>query len=285
LQATTKSVTESLEQFHFSDVARTLYDFFWSEFCDWYVEMAKGRLYDQSDPVNRPPREPEIRQPAQRLVVGVLDAILRLMHPVMPFVTETIWQALNEAAFERGLPAPEPSAQSAMIAPWPEFPDSWRNPDVETRLGRMQELVRGIREIRNQFMVDDMTTVDVFVRCSKELAADFQTLSPFISQLAIVKNLTCGPSTGKPPQSASKVADEFALYVSLAGLIDPVKEKARLEKQLTEKRKFLSDAQTKLGNESFVSKAPPEVVQENREQMADLQKQIAALEENLRDLI
>jgi valyl-tRNA synthetase len=273
LQATTKAVTQSLEQFHFSDVARTLYDFFWSEFCDWYVEMSKGRLKDE-----------DARPLAQRMLVGVLDAILRLMHPVMPFVTETIWQALNEAAFERGLPAPEPSAESVMIAPWPEIPESWRNADVEARIDRMQALIRGIREIRNQFMVDDKTSVDVFVKCSQEIANDFQTLRPFIAQLAMVKDLTSGPNTAKPPQAASKVTEDFALYVSLAGLIDVAKERGRLEKQLAEKRRFLAAAEAKLNDEKFVSKAPPEVVQEKREQLAELKKQIAALEENLRDL-
>ncbi|HLW65770.1 MAG TPA: valine--tRNA ligase [Gemmataceae bacterium] len=273
LQATTKAVTESLEQFHFSDVARTLYDFFWSEFCDWYVEMSKGRLKDE-----------DARPLAQRMLVGVLDAILRLMHPVMPFVTETIWQAMNEAAFERGLPAPEPSAESVMIAQWPEFPESWHNADVEARIGRMQALIRGIREIRNQFMVDDKTTVEVFVKCSQGIANDFQTLQPFIAQLAMVKDLTCGPNTAKPPQAASKVTEDFALYVSLAGLIDVAKERGRLEKQLAEKQKFLAAAEAKLNDEKFVSKAPPEVVQEKRDQMAELKKQIAALEENLREL-
>ena len=126
LATTTETITEHLEGFRFSDAARTIYDFTWSEFCDWYLEMSKGRLKDDAS-----------RPLAQRMLVGVLDAILRLIHPVMPFVSESIWQALNEAAFERGLPAPEPSAESVMIAPWPEFPESWHNADVEARIGRM----------------------------------------------------------------------------------------------------------------------------------------------------
>src|SRR5262249_44874365 len=154
LAAVTKKVAELLEGYHFSDVARTLYDFTWSEFCDWYLEMSKGRLKDDAS-----------RPLAQRMLVGVLDAILRLIHPVMPFVSESIWQALNEAAFERGLPAPEPSSESVMIAAWPKFPEAWQNAAVERSIGRMQDLVRGVREIRNQFMVDDRTQLSVAVRC------------------------------------------------------------------------------------------------------------------------
>src|SRR5439155_25050004 len=107
LQFTASLVTAQLEQYQFSSVARTVYDFFWSEYCDWYVEMSKGRLKHEAS-----------RPLAQRMLAGTLDAILRLIHPVMPFVTESIWQALNDAAFERGLPAPEPSADSVMIAAW-----------------------------------------------------------------------------------------------------------------------------------------------------------------------
>ena len=148
----------------------------------------------------------------------------------------------------------------------------------------MQELVRAVREIRNQYMVDDRKALDVFVRCTESVAADFRALAPFIQQLAGVGALTCGPDTAKPPQASSKVHNEFSLYVSLAGLIDIAKEKARIEKQLAEKRKHLQSGQAKLANESFVSSAPPDVVQKQRETVAETEKQIAALEENLRDL-
>src|SRR5262249_19918425 len=221
---------------------------------------------------------------AQRMLVGVLDAILRLIHPVMPFVSESIWQALNEAAFERGLPAPEPSTESVMIAAWPKFPDAWQDPALGRSIGRMQTLVGGVREIRNQFMVDDRTQLTVAVRCSAEVAAEFEPLRPFVALLAGVADLKCGPDVAKPPQAASKVLTGFDLYVSLAGLIDPAKEKARLEKQHAEKTKLVQSKEAKLANEGFVARAPADVVQMERDSVAELRKQIAALEENLRDL-
>jgi valyl-tRNA synthetase len=273
LRTTTAEVTEQLEGYHFSDVARTIYEFTWSEFCDWYVEMSKKRL---NDPAGRPL--------AQRMLVGVLDAILRLAHPIMPFVTESIWQALNEAAFERGLPAPEPSSESVMIAPWPAFPEAWRDATVEARLVRMQALVRAVREVRNRYMVDQKKSLDVFVRCSEEVANDFRSLTPFITMLAGVGQLACGPGVAKPPQAATAVQPEFEAYVSLAGLIDVQVEIKKLEKQLAEKRRFLEAAQAKLNNDNFVKNAPAAVVQQQQEQVAELQNQIKAIEENLRDL-
>jgi valyl-tRNA synthetase len=273
LATTTRAVTEHLEGYRFSEVARTVYDFTWSEFCDWYVEMSKDRL-----------RDPAGRPVVQRVLAGILDMILRLVHPIMPFVAESIWQALAEAAFERGLPAPEPAAESVVIAPWPELPRAWQDPGIEQRLARMQELVKAVREIRNHYMVDLKTALDVSVRCSPETAEDFRALQPFIATLAGVGRLECGPEVAKPAQAASHVHPEFTAYVSLVGLIDVAAEIKRLEKQLADKRKHLQSAQAKLENPNFASKAPAEVVQQQHDLVADLQKQIEALTANLRDL-
>jgi valyl-tRNA synthetase len=273
LATTTAAVTQHLENYRFSEVARTIYDFTWSEFCDWYVEMSKRRLQD-----------PAARPLVQRVLVGVLDGVLRLAHPIMPFVAESIWQPLNETAFERGLPAPEPAAESVVIAPWPNLPESWRDAEMETRIGRMQELIRAVREVRNRYNVDQKTLLDTFVPCSETIAEDFRTLTPFIRALAGVGRLECGPDTAKLRHSATHITPEFEVYVSLAGLIDRDAEKARLEKLRAEKQKHLQAARAKLSNANFVERAPADVVQQQRDLVADLQAQIKALEENLKEL-
>jgi valyl-tRNA synthetase len=273
LAATAAAVTEQLEGYHFAEVARTLYDFTWSEFCDWYVEMSKGRLKD-----------PAGRALAQRVLVGVLDAIVRLIQPVMPFLAESVWQALNAVAPERGLPEPAKAVESVCVALWPGYPEDWRDPGIEARIGRMQELVRGVREVRNRYMVDPRTELAVNVRCRPEVAGDFQALEPFIRQLAGIGSFACGPDTGKPKQAAGIVHADFEAYVSLTGLIDVGKEVQRLQKQLAEKRKHLQGTQAKLGNASFVERAPAEVVQQQREQVVELEAQIRTLEANLREL-
>jgi valyl-tRNA synthetase len=273
LATTTAAITQQLESYRFSEAARTIYDFTWSEFCDWYVEMSKGRLRDEAT-----------RPLVQRVLAGVLDAILRLVHPIMPFVAESIWQALGEAAFERGLPAPEPAAESVVIAPWPNFPSQWQDNAMEARIGRMQELVRAVREVRNSYKADLKASLDVTVRCSGVLAEDFRTLAPFIRTLAGVGDLESGADAAKPRQSATRVQPEFEVYVSLAGLIDVPSEIKRLKKQLDEKLRHLQAARAKLGNSNFVDKAPAEIVQQQRELVADLEAQVQALETNLRDL-
>lgn len=272
LSATVTAVTEELENYHFSDVARTLYDFIWSQFCDWYVEMAKGRL--KSDD----------RATVQRMLVGVLDVVVRLVHPIMPFVAESIWQALNDVAFERGLPGPEPASESVVIAPWPSLPDAWRQPEIERRIGRMQELVRAVREVRNRYNIEPRAPLEAHVRCAADVAADFKSLGAFIAQLAGVGTLEAGPDVKKPAQATSHVTPDFEVHVSLKGLIDVAAELKRLEKQLADKRRALAGGQAKLDNPSFRDRAPADVVQQQRDQVADLQKQIDVLENSMREL-
>ncbi len=273
LATVTQATTAALEGYHFSEVARGLYEFVWSEFCDWYIEMSKGRLKDVAS-----------RPLAQRVLVGVLDGILRLVQPVMPFVAESLWQALNEVALHRGLPRPMDAAESVVIAPWPEYPEAWISPVVEARFARLQELVRGVREVRNRYQVDDKTRLDVSVKAGEAIATDFTELAAFIGPLAGIANFTAGSTITKPKQAGTVVKPEFEAFVSLAGLIDVAAEVKRLEKQLADKRKSLDGARAKLANEKFVGSAPAEVVQQQRDLAADLEAQIRAMEENLRDL-
>lgn len=291
LATTTEQVTASLDGYHFSEAIRTIYDFTWSEFCDWYVEMAKGRLQRvRSASKNDDPSPPtplpggERGDHVQRVLVGVLDGILRLVQPIMPFVAESIWQALNEAAFERGLPCPDPARESVVIAPWPQYPAEWKDAAVEERIGHMQELVRAVREVRNRYNVEPKTMLDVHVRCQERVAGDFRALDQFIRMLSGVGSLHLGPDVTKPAQAASHVTPEFEVYVSLKGLIDVAAEVKRLEKQIAEKRKFLAGLQAKLNNANFVKGAPAEVVQQQRDKAAETEQQIAALETNLREL-
>jgi valyl-tRNA synthetase len=273
LAATAEAVTAQFEGYHFSEAARTIYDFAWSEFCDWYLEMSKGRLSDTSG-----------RAAVQRVLVGVLDAILRLVQPIMPFVAESLWQALNEAAFERGLPAPEPAAESVTVAAWPAFPAAWKDARAEAQFKRMQDLVGAVREMRDRPGISAKTSVNVSVRCGAAMAEDFRALAPFISALAGVGRLECGPDTVKPKQATTSVHPEFEAYLSLEGLIDVGAEVARLEKKKAEILRALQAARAKLANSNFVDRAPADVVQQEKDRVNDLQAQIQVIEENLHDL-
>jgi valyl-tRNA synthetase len=198
LATTASAVTDQLEGYRFSEAVRAIYDFTWSEFCDWYLEMSKGRL-----------RDADGRAVAQRVLIGVLDAILRLVQPIMPFVAESIWQARAEAAPRRGLPAPADAAESVVIAPWPAFPEDWKDAAMEARMALMQELVRVVREVRNRYQIDARTPLDVSVRCPEATADDLRALAPFITSLAGAGQLECGPTTAKPRQSATHLQPQF----------------------------------------------------------------------------
>jgi valyl-tRNA synthetase len=268
LATTTKLVTESLEQFHFSKVAAAIYEFTWSEFCDWYIEMAKGRL---KDPASRPA--------VQRVLVNVLDGILRLVHPVMPFLAESLWHALNEAA-----PSRDGITESVVIAAWPEYPAEWIDAGVESRFARMQELVRGVREVRNRYQVDDKTKLDVSVKAGDAVAKDFTELAAFIGPLAGIANFTASPTAAKPKQAGTVVRPDFEAFVNLEGLIDAAAEAKRIEKQLAEKRKQLDGVKAKLANPAFADKAPADVVQVQRDLQSSIENEIKSLEELLKDL-
>ena len=268
LATTAQAMTAALGGFRFAEVARLIYEFTWTEFCDWYIEMSKAR---RSDPT------------CQRVLVGVLDGILRLVHPIMPFLAESLWEYLREAAPVRGFPTPTEAEESVCIAKWPAF-DAMIDDSTESSIARMQELVRGVREIRNRYQVDDKTKLDLTVKCSAEVAAEFQSLERFIVQQAGVSTVTFGPDAAKPKQSGSVVAESFEASVNLAGLIDPVAETKRTEKQIADLRKQVGAMQGKLGNAAYLKNAPPELVEETKVKVIELEKQIGLLEANLASL-
>ena len=265
--------THLLDTYQLSEAARVLYDFTWSEFCDWYIEMAKARL-----------RDPQSRVLAQNILVAVLEAIVKLLHPLMPFVTESIWQALAQAAPQRGVPKPRSAPESVTIAPWPSFPQSYRDPTIEANIQLMQDLVRSIRSIRNDFRIDDRQSVDIYVRTDNESAQSLEALSSYIGLLAKTAKQSFGPQVPRPRQAATAVHNRFELYVDLADLIDIPAELKRLSKQKLEKEKLLQSVRARLSNPDFVHKAPPDVVTQFRNQEKDLEQQLELLRANIAQL-
>ena len=267
LATTTVAVSAALDGYRFAEATRLIYEFTWSEFCDWYLEMAKSR---RSDPVG------------QRVLVGVLDGILRLAHPIMPFVTESLWTALNEVAPIRGLAAPMPRLENVCMVEWPHYPAEFTAPQTEAEIGRMQELIRAIREVRNRYQLDAKTKTELVMTAAH--ARPFEKLTPFIVGMADLSGITLTETATKPKHSASIVHADFEARLLLEGLIDPATESKRLDKQIAEARKQAAALQGKLSNVSYVKNAPAEVVQESREKVAELTRQAETLEENLRDL-
>ncbi len=268
LATTAQAMTAALEGFRFAEAAKLIYEFTWTEFCDWYIEMSKAR---RSDPT------------CQRVLVGVLDGILRLVHPIMPFLAETLWEYLRDAAPVRGFPVPTEAEMHVCIAKWPAM-DSLIDNSTESSIARMQELIRGVREIRNRYQVEAKTKLELTVTCTAEVAAEFTALQPFIAQLGGISTATFGPTAVKSKQSGSVVNEAFEASVNLEGLIDLAVETKRTEKLIADLQKQVGGMQGKLNNASYVKNAPPELVLETKGKVAELEKQMGLLAANLKSL-
>jgi valyl-tRNA synthetase len=273
LATVNKTVDEALKEYRYADAARVLYDFAWDEFCSFYVEMVKGRLQSDSQ-----------RTVAQRVLAHTLDTLLRLLHPMIPFLTEEVWQRLGEYAPRRTLGDHHPAAESVMIAPWPEFDEKRQNPEIEARFARFQEVLRAVRDIRSRQNVPPKTDLKFSVRCDAATAALIEPMEPYFASMAGAQAVAWGPDVNPPELSANVTLSGMEVVVDLAGLIDVAAEMARMKKEVEKLDGFIAAKEKKLSNANFVDRAPAEVVQKERESLADLQSQLAAAKEVLERL-
>ena len=273
LATVTDEVTSLLNVYKFDAATRSLRDFVWNEFCDWYLEMIKPRLRDEA-----------LKPVAQRVLVSVLDTTLRLLHPFTPFITEELWQRLNEIAPSRGLPIPTPAADAIIVAPWPSGLETWRDSALEARFQRLQDLIVAVRNVRGTYNISPSLTVTISVRCSSESAADLEQVKSQFENLAKATLTAAGPDVARPKASVSFSLGDSTGYLPLEGLVDLTAERQRQQKEADKLRGFIAGTEKKLGNENFVAKAPPEVVAEIRQTLANQQKQLASVEEIIRQL-
>ncbi|MCD4726635.1 MAG: valine--tRNA ligase [Pirellulales bacterium] len=268
LATVTEQVSEALEQYRYADAARTLYDFAWDEFCSFYVEMVKGRLQDDVG-----------RMVAQRVLAHALDVLLRLLHPMIPFLTEDVWHRLGRLAPERGIDAPLPAAESIMTAPWPQCDPMRRDPEIEAQFARFQEVLRAVRDIRARQNVPPKTPIKFSVRCGAEVAELLEPMKPYFSSMAGAEPVEFGPDATAPALSAGATLPNIEVYVDLAGLIDVEAEIASKRREAEKIAGFIAAKEKKLSNAGFVERAPAEVVQKERESLKDIQDQLAAVEQ------
>ena len=278
LTRTIGSVTNDLGRFAINYVANNLHTFVWREFCDWYVEMVKSRLGEDTEPASR--------LAAQRCLAYVLDQILRLLHPIIPFVTDEIWHHLNRALPARGLSCAEqvPAAESVMVAPWPEANEDLEDLSSETEMERFQIIVRSVRNIRKKLGLPERQKLNTHVKVpDAETAEALDSHRPLLQKLALVGEVHIGPEIDKPENAAAEVVDDIEVYVPL-GDIDLSGERERLQGRLENLSQQIQSCKQKLSNEKFVARAPAEVVQREQERLHDFQDQYERLERNLNDL-
>ncbi|MFA4844365.1 MAG: valine--tRNA ligase [Candidatus Margulisiibacteriota bacterium] len=257
---TIKQVTKNIDAYEFGEAARALYDFIWSELCDWYVEIAKVRLYGE---------DPKAKQAVLAVLLSVLEGTLKLLHPFMPFITEELYQKLSPKSELK-------TPNSIMLEHWPEADEKVIDVKVEAEMGRVMELVRAVRNIRAEFNVPHGTEVAVTI-------VSTQTVSePYLKALAKVGKIELVASLKeKPKQSASAVISGAEVYVNLAGLIDPAKESARLTKDKEKLEGELVKIDARLKDHNFLSRANPESVAKEREKQVEYATRVKLLAERL----
>ena len=261
LHAAHTATDAAYDAYDWATVCRTLFHFMWDEVADWYIEAVKLRIYGD---------DPAAAATARRVGRFVLEHVLRLLHPVMPFVTETLWRELTGAAGGR---------DSLMVAAWPATSDRWHDPDAEAGFAVLQDLVTELNRFRSQNGIAPSMRFPVVV--SSEEPALLAAEGPLVASLAGLSELRVVEELADTPGSTTIRFGGGQAQVALAGLIDVEAELARLGRELAKARDDLDRVEGKLANEGFTSRAPAEVVARERDKRAGAAAAIAGLEERI----
>jgi valyl-tRNA synthetase len=248
-----EEMTAMLDRYDLGEAARTMYDFIWDEFCDWYIELAKPRLF-------RPENERQ-RLVVQNVLKDVLTEILTLLHPFMPFITEEIYHYL---------PGHD---ETIMLKDWPVPDESKLLPEAVDQMQEIMGAIRAIRNIRAEFNVSPGSKVKAIIVVSEQSKIEFlQDNGSYIKDMANVDDLqVLAALKEKPRQAVSALTSLAEIYIPLEGIIDVAKEIARLEKELKNVQADMAKSQAKLGNEKFLAKAPQEVVDKEKSRIEESQ--------------
>jgi valyl-tRNA synthetase len=270
--------TSSLEKYKFNEAIKTLYEFVWHEFCDWYLEIIKPRLYS-SDNIKS-------KAVAQKVLVYVLDNILRLLHPFAPFLTEEIWQHLKSMASKNKLIYVDSMVnESLIICPWPKEDAAKINKNVVNTMTLLQDLIRAVRNIRSNMNILNKQKLKALVSVNdKRLKEMLDEHHNFLMQMANLDGLEVGIDLEKPESSASEVVNEIQVFVPLKELIDVGVEKEKQQERLNKIKSHLDIVRKKLFNESFVKNAPKHIVNAEKDKEAELLGQIIKINGFLEDL-
>ncbi|TWH64083.1 valyl-tRNA synthetase [Azomonas agilis] len=265
LQRTEAEVNRQLEAFRFDLAAQALYEFVWDEYCAWYLELVKPLLWDEN-------ASPERQRGTRRTLVRVLETSLRLAHPFMPFITEEIWQRVAPLAGKTG--------PTLMLQPWPEFDPERLDAEAEGDIEWVKALMLGVRQIRGEMNISMAKRIDLVLRNANEL--DQRRLSanePLLKKLAKLESIRLLAAGEEAPLAATALVGDMEVLVPMAGLIDKDAELARLDKEIA---RFYAEVQRiggKLGNEGFVAKAPPEVIERERAKLNEAEQAVTRLGE------
>ncbi|MDX9710061.1 MAG: valine--tRNA ligase [Trichloromonas sp.] len=261
-----RETNQALRDYKFNDAAGVLYAFTWNSFCDWYIELVKDDLYGA---------DPAVKSRAQSVLYVVLESLLRLLHPLMPFITEEIWQAL-------------PGRRPTTFLVDSPYPDGEGLPYAERGVAGMElimETIKGIRNIRGEMDVAPSKQIQAVLDCKSEAsAAVLRDGAGYVKALARVGELTLGVGVERPAQAATQVAGDVEILLPLAGLINVEEEEKRLLKEIAKVEKDVELFAKKLANENFVANAPRHVLEKDRAKLAEAEEKRAILQESLKKI-
>jgi valyl-tRNA synthetase len=260
LTDTSRKLTAAIENFKLNDAILILHGFFWREFCDWYLEFIKSRLYGD---------DPAAKKFALSVALNVFGATLKMLHPFIPFITEEIWDYLKQ-----------PGESNLIVAPWVQDANL-ADPASEKALNLVQDVIGAIRNVRGEMNVPPARKADIFVKgTSTDRLSLIQQNQSYIKSLAQVQTIKTGAEISKPPYSASAVVQELEIYIPLEGLIDIEAEKARLDKEIARLEKQVIAQTGKISNENFVKNAPADVVEKEKQKKIDWEANLQKLKTN-----
>ena len=265
LQETESEVARCVASYRFDLASQALYEFIWNEYCDWYLELSKPVLWDDN-------ASPEAKRGTRRTLIRVLETWLRLLHPLMPFITEEIWQTVAPLAGKSG--------PTIMLQPYPVADDSAVDSAANADIEWLKGVIVGVRNIRGEMNIPPGKELTVLMKNGGE--EDQRRLTqnaPFLKKLAKLDAVTWLDTTEEAPVAATALVGELEILVPMAGLIDTEAELARLAKETEKLEIDLKRLQGKLGNSSFIDKAPAEVVEKERDKMQAQEQALQKLKE------
>ena len=270
LDATTREMHKHFRTYRLDLAVQVIYEFTWHEFCDWYLELSKPVLQSDESSV-------ELQRGTRRTLIDVLETLLRLLHPLIPFVTEEIWKQAAERAGIEG--------ETIMLRPYPEASDEPADDEAVADIEWVKQFVLGIRQIRGEMDISPGKALPVVLQHAS--ASDQQRAkmhAPLLQRVGRVETISVLADGEEPPAAATALLGDMRLLVPMKGLIDVDAERARLDKQMDKVRGELAKANGKLGNEKFVNNAPPAVVEQERERVTDFEKTLTQLSEQVQKL-
>ncbi|MBE1286172.1 MAG: valine--tRNA ligase [Alteromonadaceae bacterium] len=266
-QHTVADVTKAMGEYRFDLAAQSIYEFSWNQFCDWYLELSKPVL--QSDETTEAQK-----RGTRHTLINTLEQLLRLAHPIMPFITDTIWQRVAP------LTAIDATDTSIMVQPFVQFEEAKTNAQASGDIEWLKQVIVGVRNIRGEMDIAPSKPLDVLLKnVSAEDARRLAATQAVLTKLARLGSVTVLEAGDKGPASATALVGEMEVMIPMAGLIDKAAELARIAKAVDKLSKDMARTEGKLNNQGFVAKAPEAVIVKERDKLADMQMQLSKLEE------